>query len=82
MHYFLVLSDEQSAEDAFNKFYSKCTSMEEHHESLQRMLQAQPTVKIINEARKGEEVPLKETDTEEEGITFWLLQYCKINVKK
>ena len=63
-----LLSDEQSAEDAFNKFYSKCASMEEHHESLKRMLQAQSTVKAINEARKGEEVPLKETVTEEEGI--------------
>ena len=54
-----LLSDNQSVEDAFNKFYSKCASMEEHHESLQRMLQAQTTVKTINEARK-EDVPLKE----------------------
>ena len=29
----------------------------EHHESLQRMLQAQSKVKRINEARKDEELP-------------------------
>ena len=44
--------------------------MEEHHESLQRMLQAQTTVKTINEARK-EDVPLKEeAGTGEEGVNL------------
>ena len=43
--------------------------MEEHHESLQRMLKAQSKVKTINEARKGEDVPLKEEKSkEEEGV--------------
>ena len=66
-----LLSEGQSAEDAFNDFFSKCASMEEHHESLQRMLQAQSKVKTINEARKGEDVPLKEeAATEEEGIVL------------
>ena len=42
--------------------------MESHHESLQRMLQAQSKVRRINEARK-EEVPAgKDAAAEEEGI--------------
>ena len=44
--------------------------MEEHCESLQRILQAQSTVKTINEDRKGEDVPLKEAVTGEEGVNL------------
>jgi len=43
--------------------------MEEHHETLQRMLKAQSKVNTINEARKGEDIPPDvEAAVEEEGI--------------
>ena len=63
------MGEGQTAEEAFNEHFSDCTSMEDHHESLQRMLQAQSKVKRINEARKEEEVPASEdAAVEEEGI--------------
>ena len=47
-----LVGEGQSAEEAFNKHFSKCALMEDYHEGLQRMLQAQSKVKKINEARK------------------------------
>ena len=45
------------------------SSMEDHHDSLQKMLQAQSKVQRINEARKEEEVPEDENEAvEEEGV--------------
>ena len=59
----------QTAEEAFGEQFSDSTSMESHHESLQRMVQAQSKVRRINEARKEEEVPTgKDAAVEEEGI--------------
>ena len=64
-----LVGDGQTAEEAFNEHFSECTSMEDHHESLQKMLQAQKKVKRINEARKEEEVPEDDdAAAEEEGI--------------
>jgi len=63
-----LVGDGQSAKEAFNEYFSKCTFMEEHHESLQRMLKAQSKVKTINEARKGDVPPDEEVAVEEEGI--------------
>ena len=64
-----LVSEGQTAEEAFNEHFKDHSSMEEHHESLQRMLQAQSKVKRINEARKDEELPAdKDAAVEEEGI--------------
>ena len=62
-----LLPDGQTAEDAFNEFFCKCASMEDHHESLQKMLKAQSKVRTINDVRKGEDVPLKE-EAAKEGV--------------
>ena len=59
----------QTAEEAFNEHFRDHSSMEHHHESLQKMLQAQAKVRRINEARKEEEVPAdKDEVVEEEGV--------------
>ena len=64
-----LVGDGQTAEEAFSEHFSKCTSMEDHHEGLQKILQAQKKVKRINEARKEEEVPEDDdAAAEEEGI--------------
>ena len=64
-----LAGDGQTAEEAFNEHFLECTSMEDHHKSLQKMLQAQKKVKRINEARKEEEVPEDDdAAAEEEGI--------------
>ena len=64
-----LAAEGQTAEEAFGERFSNSTSMESHHESLQRMLQAQSKVRRINEARKKEEVPAgKDGAVEEEGI--------------
>ena len=52
-----LVGEGQTAEEAFNEHFEDHSSMEDHHESLQRMLQAQSKVKRINEARKDEELP-------------------------
>ena len=52
-----LVGEGQMAEEAFNEHFKDHSSMEDHHESLQRMLQAQSKVKRINEARKDEELP-------------------------
>ena len=58
-----------TAEEAFNEHFRDHSSMEHHHESLQKMLQAQAKVRRINEARKEEEVPAdKDEIVEEEGV--------------
>ena len=59
-----LVDEGQTAEEAFNEHFKDHSSMEDHHDSLQRMLQAR-----INEARKDEELPPdKDTAVEEEGI--------------
>ena len=64
-----LIGDGQTAEEAFNERFRDHTSMEHHHETLQKMLQAQAKVRRINEARKEEEVPADEDEVvEEEGI--------------
>ena len=64
-----MVGEGQTAEEAFNEHFKDHSSMEDHHESLQRMLQAQFKIKRINEARKDEELPAdKDTAVEEEGI--------------
>ena len=64
-----MVGEGQTAEEAFNEHFKDYSSMEDHHESLQRMLQAQSKVRRINEARKEEEVPAdKDPAVEEEGI--------------
>ena len=64
-----LVGEGQTAEEAFNEHFKDHSSMEDHHESLQRMLQAQSKVKRINEARKDEELPAdKDTAVEEQGI--------------
>ena len=64
-----LVGEGQTAEEAFNEHFKDHSSMEEHHESLQRMLQAQSKVKRINKARKDEELPAdKDAAVEEEGI--------------
>ena len=64
-----LVGDGQTAEEAFNEHFRDHSSMEHHHESLQKMLQAQAKVRRINEARKEEEVPAdKDEVVEEEGV--------------
>ena len=64
-----LIGQSQTAEQAFNRFLSEYGSMEEHHECLQRMLQAQSKVVAINEARKGEEVVVaKDAEEDDEGV--------------
>ena len=64
-----LVGDGQTAEEAFNERFRDHTSMEHHHETLQKMLQAQAKVRRINEARKEEEVPAdKDEAVEEEGV--------------
>ena len=64
-----LVGEGQTAEEAFNEYFKDYSSMGDHHESLQRMLQAQSKVKRINEARKDEKLPAdKDTAVEEEGI--------------
>ena len=64
-----LVGEGQTAEEAFNEHFKDYSSMGDHHESLQRMLQAQSKVKRINEARKDEKLPAdKDTAVEEEGI--------------
>ena len=64
-----LVGEGQTAEEAFNEHFKDYSSMEDHHESLQRMLQAQSKVRRINEARKEEEVPAdKDPAVAEEGI--------------
>ena len=64
-----MVGDGQTAEEAFNEQFRDYSSMEDHHESLQKMLRAQSKVRRINEARKEEEVPEDENEAvEEEGV--------------
>ena len=75
-----LVGDSQTAEEAFNEHFRDHSSMEHHHESLQKMLQAQAEslqkmlqaqakVRRINEVRKEEEVLADEdTAVEDEGI--------------
>ena len=64
-----LVGDGQTAEEAFNEHFQDHSSMEHHHESLQKMLQAQAKVQRINEVRKEEEVPADEdAAVEDEGI--------------
>ena len=64
-----MVGDGQTAEEAFNEHFRDYSSMEDHHESLQKMLRAQSKVRRINEARKEEEVPEDENEAvEEEGV--------------
>ena len=64
-----LVGDGQTAEEAFNEHFRDHSSMEHHHESLQKMLQAQAKVRRINEVRKEEEVPADEdAAVEDEGI--------------
>jgi len=64
-----LLKEGQTAEDAFNQFLETCDSLKDHHESIQRMLEAQSKVKRIDEARKSEEgEPVPEDGNEEEGV--------------
>ena len=64
-----LVGDGQTAEEAFNEHFRDHSSMEYHHESLQKMLQAQAKVRRINEARKEEEVLAdKDEVVEEEGV--------------
>ena len=64
-----LIGEDQTAEEAFNQFLSEYDSMEDHHESLQRMLQAHSKVVAINEARKGEEIPAdKDAEEDDEGV--------------
>ena len=64
-----LVGDGQTAEEAFNEHFRGYSSMEDHHESLQKMLQAQSKVQRINKARKDEEVPEDENEAvEEEGV--------------
>lgn len=63
-----LISEGQTAEEAFREFFSKLDTMEEHHENLQRMLKAQTKVKAINDARQ-EVVPVKdENDLDEDSV--------------
>ena len=45
-----LVGDGQTADEAFNERFRDHSSMEHHHESLQKMLQAQAKVRRINEA--------------------------------
>ena len=64
-----LVGDAQTAEEAFNEHFRDHSSMEHHHESLQKILQAQAKVQRINEVRKEEEVPADEdAAVEDEGI--------------
>ena len=63
------MGEGQSAEEVFNKHFSKFVLMEDYHEDLQRMLQAQSKVTKINKARKEEKLPADEdVAVKEEGI--------------
>ena len=67
--------DGQTAEEVFNERFRDYSSMEDHHESLQKMLRAQSKVRRINEARKEEEVPEDENEAvEEEGVSSLLVR--------
>ena len=66
-----LVGEGKTAEEAFSEFLEDCDSLKDHHESLQRMLQAQSKMKEIDEARKkedGEEVPDEDKREEEEGV--------------
>jgi len=58
-----LIKEGQTAEDAFNQFLETCKSLKDHHENLQRMLEAQSKIKRIDEARKEQE---GEPDAEED----------------
>ena len=57
-----------SAEEAFNHFITSSGDMHKHHESLQKMLNAQSTVHKINEYRAENEVSAKDNANEQEGL--------------
>ena len=61
-----LVKDGQSAEEAFNEHFRDHSSMEHHHESLQKMLQAQSKVRRINEVRKEEEELADEDEADED----------------
>ena len=61
-----LVRDGQTAEEVFNERFRDYRSMEDHHESLQKMLRAQLKVQRINEARKEEEVPKDENEAVKE----------------
>ena len=65
-----MVGDGQTAEEAFNKHFKHYSSMEEHHETLQKMLRAQSKVRRINEARKEDEVSPDKDDAEDEGVNL------------
>jgi len=50
-----LIKEGQTAEDAFNEFLETSENLKDHHESLQRMLEAQSKMKRIDEARKEQE---------------------------
>ena len=47
---------------------SNITAMQKHHETLQKMLQAQLKVRRIDEARKEDEVSPDKNNAEDEGV--------------
>ena len=63
-----LVRDGQSAEEVFNEHFRDYSSMKHHHESLQKMLQAQLKVWRINEVRKEEVLADEDEAVEEEGI--------------
>ena len=65
-----LISEGQTAEEAFAEFFSKLDTMEEHHANLQKMLKAQTKIKAINDARKEEEVTTvkDENVVDEDGV--------------
>ena len=63
-----LVGDGQTTEEAFNEHFKDYSSIEDHHESLQKMLQAQSKVQRINEARKEEEVPADEDVAVEDEV--------------
>ena len=76
-----LIGEGQTAEEAFNQFLSQYGTMEEHHESLQRMLQAQFMVVAINEARKGKYLPLdKDVDEDDDSVKALSKVLTKIHV--
>ena len=65
----VLVGESQTAEEAFNQFLNEYGSMEDHYESLQRMLKAHSKVVAINESHRGEEI-LRDKDAQEddEGV--------------
>ena len=67
-----LLKEGETAEHAFNQFLETCDSLKDHHESLQRMLEAHSKVKRIDEARKNEEgdfIP-EQDNNDDEGVNL------------